>query len=102
MCGSGAVIQSASSSSCSTLPQAVESFGRSPLFPAPLRVHNDGVYVPRNNATGSVWEQLKTLDKMNDELGGDLERLVVLHDIERWKGMPIEKEVEGFRIVKVA
>jgi glyoxylase-like metal-dependent hydrolase (beta-lactamase superfamily II) len=63
---------------------------------------NDGVYVPLNNATGSVWEQLKTLDKMNDELGGDLERLVVLHDIERWKGLPIEKEVEGFRIVKVA
>jgi glyoxylase-like metal-dependent hydrolase (beta-lactamase superfamily II) len=64
--------------------------------------NNDGVYVPLNNATGSVWEQLKTIDKMNDELGGDLERLVVLHDIERWKGLPIEKEVEGFRIVKVA
>jgi glyoxylase-like metal-dependent hydrolase (beta-lactamase superfamily II) len=64
--------------------------------------NNDGVYVPLNNATGSVWEQLKTIDKMNDELGGDLGRLVVLHDIERWKGLPIEKEVEGFRIVKVA
>ncbi len=64
--------------------------------------NNDGVYVPLNNATGSVWEQLKTIDKMNDELGGDLERLVVLHDIERWKSLPIEKEVEGFRIVRVA
>jgi glyoxylase-like metal-dependent hydrolase (beta-lactamase superfamily II) len=64
--------------------------------------NNDGVYVPLNNATGSVWEQLKSIDKMNDELGGDLGRLVVLHDIERWKGLPIEKEVEGFRIVKVA
>jgi glyoxylase-like metal-dependent hydrolase (beta-lactamase superfamily II) len=64
--------------------------------------NNDGVYVPLNNATGSVWEQLKTIDKMNDELGGDLGRLVVLHDIERWKGLPIEKEVDGFRIVKVA
>ncbi len=64
--------------------------------------HNgDGVYVPLNNAVGSVWEQLKTIDKMNDELGGDLSRLVVLHDIERWKGMPVVKEVEGFRIVKV-
>ena len=39
---------------------------------------------------------------MNDELGGDLDRLVVLHDIERWKGLPVVKEVEGFRIVKVA
>ena len=26
--------------------------------------------------SGSVWEQLKTIDKMNDELGGDLGRLV--------------------------
>jgi glyoxylase-like metal-dependent hydrolase (beta-lactamase superfamily II) len=63
---------------------------------------NDGVYAPLNNAVGSVWEQLKTIDRMNDELGGDLEKLVVLHDIERWKGFPIVKEVEGFRIVKIA
>ncbi|HKN29452.1 MAG TPA: MBL fold metallo-hydrolase [Roseiarcus sp.] len=63
---------------------------------------NDGVYVPLNNAVGSVWEQLKTIDKMNDELGGDLGKLVVLHDIERWKGFPIVKEVQGFRIVKIA
>src|SRR5271167_3671531 len=64
--------------------------------------NNDGVYVPLNNAVGSVWEQLKTIDKMNDELGGDLGKLVVLHDSERWKGMPIVKELEGFRIVKIA
>jgi glyoxylase-like metal-dependent hydrolase (beta-lactamase superfamily II) len=63
---------------------------------------NDGVYVPLNNATGSVWEQLKTIDKMNDELEGDMTRLVVLHDIERWKGLPVVKDVQGFRIVKVA
>ena len=62
---------------------------------------NDGVYVPLNNAVGSVWEQLKTIDKMNDELGGDLGRLVVLHDIERWKGHTVVKEVEGFRIVEI-
>ncbi|MDQ6434863.1 MBL fold metallo-hydrolase [Mesorhizobium sp. LHD-90] len=65
--------------------------------------HNhDGVYVPLNNAVGSVWEQLKTIDKMNDELGGDLSKLVILHDIEGWKGHPVVKEIEGFRIVKVA
>jgi glyoxylase-like metal-dependent hydrolase (beta-lactamase superfamily II) len=63
---------------------------------------NDGVYIPLNNAIGSAWEQLKTIDKMNDELGGDMARLVVLHDIERWKGLPVVKELEGFRIVKVA
>ena len=62
----------------------------------------DGVYAPLNNAIGSVWEQLKSIDKLNDELGGDLSRLVVMHDTERWKGLPIVKELEGFRIVKVA
>ena len=65
--------------------------------------HNDdGVFVPLNNAVGSVWEQIKTIDKMNEELGGDLNNLVILHDIERWKGNPVLKEVEGFRIVKIA
>ena len=65
--------------------------------------HNhDGVYVPLNNATGSVWEQIETIDKMNDELGGDLTKLIILHDVERWKDLPVVKEVEGFRIVKAA
>jgi glyoxylase-like metal-dependent hydrolase (beta-lactamase superfamily II) len=65
--------------------------------------HNDdGVFVPLNNAVGSVWEQIKTIDKMNEELGGDLNNLVILHDIERWKGYPVLREVEGFRIVKIA
>jgi hypothetical protein len=63
--------------------------------------NNDGVYVPLNNAVGSVWEQLKTIDKMNDELGGDLARLIVLHDTERWKGHTVVGAVEGFLIVKI-
>jgi glyoxylase-like metal-dependent hydrolase (beta-lactamase superfamily II) len=63
--------------------------------------NNDGVYVPLNNAVGSVWEQLKTIDRMNDELGDDLTRLVVIHDVERWKGHTVVREVEGFRIVKI-
>src|ERR1700689_2115781 len=63
--------------------------------------NNDGVYVPLNNAVGSVWEQLKTIDKMNDELGGDLSRLIVLHGIERWRGHRVVKEVYGFRIVEI-
>jgi glyoxylase-like metal-dependent hydrolase (beta-lactamase superfamily II) len=65
-------------------------------------LRNDGVYAPLNNATGSVWEQLKTIDKINTEMGGDLSKLVVLHDIERWKGLPVVKEVEGFHIVDVS
>jgi glyoxylase-like metal-dependent hydrolase (beta-lactamase superfamily II) len=62
----------------------------------------DGVYVPLNNAVGSVWEQLKTIDRINDALGGDLANLIILHDVERWKDHPIIKEVEGFRIVRIA
>ena len=61
---------------------------------------NDGVYVPLNNATDSVWEQLKTIDKINDEIGGDLNRLIILHDVGRWEGLPIVKEIDGFRIVR--
>ena len=62
--------------------------------------NNDGVYMPLNNATGSVWEQLKTIDRINSEIRGDLDRLVVLHDSDRWEGLPIVKEVDGFRIVR--
>ena len=58
--------------------------------------------MPLNNATGSVWEQLKTIDKINDEIGGDLDRLIILHDVGRWEGLPIVKEIDGFRIVRAA
>lgn len=63
---------------------------------------HDGIYRPLNNAVGSVWDQLKTIDRINTEIGGDLGRLIILHDSERWKGLPVVKEVEGFRIVKAA
>lgn len=63
-------------------------------------LRNDGVYAPLNNATGNVWEQLKTIDRLNAEIEGDLGRLIVLHDSNRWEGLPIVKEVEGYRIVK--
>lgn len=62
--------------------------------------NNDGVYMPLNNATGSFWDQLKTLDKLNTEIGGDQQKLIVLHDIDRWAGLPVIKEVEGYKIVK--
>jgi len=62
--------------------------------------NNDGVYVPLNNATGSFWDQLKSLDKLNDEIGGDQQKLIILHDIDRWAGLPVVKEVEGYKIVK--
>jgi hypothetical protein len=40
-------------------------------------LNNDRVYAPLNNAVGSVWEQPKTTDKIIDELGGDLDQLVI-------------------------
>jgi glyoxylase-like metal-dependent hydrolase (beta-lactamase superfamily II) len=63
---------------------------------------HDGVYQPLNNAVGSVWDQLKTIDRINTEIGGNLDRLIILHDSDRWKGLPVVKEVDGFRIVKAA
>lgn len=63
---------------------------------------HDGVYAPLNNAVGSVWEQLKTIDRINIEIGGDLGRLIILHDVDRWAGLPVVKEIEGFRIVRAS
>lgn len=61
--------------------------------------HNhDGVYVPLNNAIGSVWDQLKTIDRINDVVEGDLSKLVILHDKDRWESLKLVKEVDGFKI----
>ena len=30
----------------------------------------------------------------------DLDRLIILHDVNRWQGQPVVKEVNGFKIVK--
>ncbi|UHD43779.1 N-acyl homoserine lactonase family protein [Aureimonas altamirensis] len=65
--------------------------------------HNhDGVYVPLANATGSVWDQLRTFDRINKEIEGDLSRLVILHDMQRWVHLPVEMEVDGFRIARAS
>lgn len=61
---------------------------------------DDGVYVPLNNATGCGWDQLRTLDRVNEEIGGDLANLIVMHDVDRWADLPLVAEVEGFRIVR--
>jgi len=63
---------------------------------------NDGVYAPLANGVGSIWEQLKTIDRINKAIGGDLNRLIILHDGDRWKHLPIVKEIEGFRILKAS
>jgi glyoxylase-like metal-dependent hydrolase (beta-lactamase superfamily II) len=62
--------------------------------------NNDGVYVPLAFGVGSIWEQLKTIDRINDEIAGDISRIIILHDADRWSKMPIIKEIDGFRILR--
>jgi glyoxylase-like metal-dependent hydrolase (beta-lactamase superfamily II) len=64
--------------------------------------NNDGVYVPLAFGVGSIWEQLKTIDRINDEIAGDISRIIILHDADRWSKMPIVKEIDGFRILRAA
>ncbi len=63
---------------------------------------HSGVYVPLTNAIGSAWDQLKTIDRIHRAVGGDLDRVIILHDAERWPGRPIVREIEGFRIVQAS
>ena len=62
----------------------------------------DGVYIPLGSGIGGAWDQLKSFDRINDEIAGDLGRLLILHDFDRWARFPVFKELEGFRIFKVA
>ncbi len=64
--------------------------------------NNDGVYIPLGSGIGSIWDQLKSLDRINKEIAGDLDRLVILHDFDRWARFEMIKEVEGFRIFRAA
>lgn len=64
--------------------------------------HGDGVYVPLANAVGGAWDQLVTMDRIDGEIGGDLSRLIILHDGERWPGLDIVAEIDGFRILRAA
>ena len=64
--------------------------------------NNDGVYIPLGSGIGSVWDQLKSLDRINQEIGGNLDRLVILHDFERWQRFAKVKDVEGFGIFQAA
>ena len=51
---------------------------------------------------GSSWEQLKSYERLREEAGDDLDRLVILHDFERWKHFRKVKDVEGFVIFQAA
>jgi glyoxylase-like metal-dependent hydrolase (beta-lactamase superfamily II) len=64
--------------------------------------NDDGVYVPLGTGIGSVWDQLKTFDRLTEAVNGDLDRILILHDFDRWSKFPVLKEIDGFRIVHVA
>ena len=64
--------------------------------------NNDGVYIPLGSGIGSVWDQLRSLDRINREIAGDLDRLVILHDFDRWARFEQVREVEGFGIFRAA
>lgn len=63
---------------------------------------HDGVFAPLSNGIGSIWKQLETMDRINEEIDGDMSRLIMLHDNDRWAHLPLVKEIEGFRIVKAS
>ncbi|MBV9748362.1 MAG: N-acyl homoserine lactonase family protein [Acetobacteraceae bacterium] len=62
----------------------------------------DGIYIPLGSGIGSVWEQLKSMDRMNQEVGGDIGRVLILHDFERWSRFEVSAELGGFRVFRVA
>ena len=64
--------------------------------------NNDGVYIPLGAGVGSTWDMVKTIDRINTEIGGDMSKLVILHDFDRWAKLPVVKEIEGFRILRAA
>jgi len=64
--------------------------------------HNDsGVYAPLANAAGSTWDQLVSIDRINQAIGGDLTRLIILHDSDRWPHLTRVADVDGFEIFRV-
>ena len=61
-------------------PGQPRGVGRLRLFQAQhLRPQHSGVYVPLTNAIGAAWDQLKTIDRINKAIKGDLDRLIILH-----------------------
>ncbi|MBS1182235.1 MAG: hypothetical protein H6Q99_2115 [Proteobacteria bacterium] len=68
-----------------------------------LTGHNhDGAYVPLNNTVGSVYDQLMTMDRIKAAVDGDLDRVIILHDIDRWNHFDVVKQIDGFKIVRAA
>ena len=58
-------------------------------------------YIPLGFGVGSHYKSLKVIDRMMQDVGGDLGRVIVLHDFERWTRFSEVVQIEGFKISRV-
>jgi glyoxylase-like metal-dependent hydrolase (beta-lactamase superfamily II) len=63
-------------------------------------LNGEGVYIPLGFGVCSHFESLKVMDRMMKEVGGNLDRIIALHDFERWTRFTPFAEVDGFKIAR--
>ena len=59
-------------------------------------------YLPLGAGIGSAWDQLMSIDRLEEAVGRDRSRIIILHDEARWSAFTREHEVDGFGIYRVA
>jgi len=65
-----------------------------------IGLNGEGVYIPLGFGIGSHFESLKVIDRMMKEVEGNLDRVIALHDFERWTRFTPFAEVDGFKIAR--
>lgn len=64
-------------------------------------IDGSGTYIPLGFGIGSHYESLKVIDRMMRDVDDDLNRIIVLHDFERWSRFAEVTTLEGFKIARV-
>lgn len=64
-------------------------------------IDGSGTYIPLGFGIGSHYESLKVIDRMMQGVNDDLNRIIVLHDFERWSRFTEVTTVEDFKISRV-
>lgn len=64
-------------------------------------IDGSGTYIPLGFGIGSHYESLKVMDRMMRDVDDDLNRIIVLHDFERWSRFAEVTTLEGFKIARV-
>src|SRR5258707_12532727 len=64
--------------------------------------NNDGAYIPLGSGDGSTWDQVKTIDRINREIAGDMSRLGILQAFDRWTKLPLGLGAYDVRITRAA